>query len=66
VAQKIKAASPRTQVVLMTGWIDDVGTEGDLSRRVDHVMSKPPTMRALREALKAVQERALRVDAEFN
>jgi signal transduction histidine kinase/CheY-like chemotaxis protein len=55
VVHKIKTASPRTPVVLMTGWLEGVLSEGDLARRMDHVMGKPPTMRGLREALHTVQ-----------
>jgi CheY-like chemotaxis protein len=66
VVHKIKTASPRTPVVLMTGWLEGVSTEGDLARRMDHVMGKPPTMRGLREALNTVQGHVLRMAASAN
>ena len=55
VTRMIKESSPLTPVVLMTGWLDEDASGGDLARRVDFVLRKPPTMRTIREALRAVR-----------
>ncbi|HMH65171.1 MAG TPA: ATP-binding protein, partial [Rhizomicrobium sp.] len=55
VARAIKAISPSTPVILLTGWgqrlrMDDDATS-DLDAYVDVVLSKPPQLDELREAL---------------
>jgi DNA-binding response OmpR family regulator len=49
VAQAIKAESPKTPVIMMTGWgtIEDDESEADLS--VDAVVGKPPCMQELND-----------------
>jgi CheY-like chemotaxis protein len=50
VAGFVKAASPSTPVILLTGWGQRLMTEGDLPEHVDILLSKPPKLRELREA----------------
>jgi signal transduction histidine kinase/ActR/RegA family two-component response regulator len=51
VASFVKAASPATPVILLTGWGQRLMTEGDRPANVDILLSKPPKLRELREAL---------------
>jgi CheY-like chemotaxis protein len=51
VASAIKAASPPTPVLLLTGWGQRLVAEGDVPPHVDRVLDKPPKLRDLREAL---------------
>jgi signal transduction histidine kinase/ActR/RegA family two-component response regulator len=52
VAAEVKEASPRTPVILLTGWGQSLNAEGDHIPHVDRVLSKPPRLRDLREALR--------------
>jgi signal transduction histidine kinase/CheY-like chemotaxis protein len=51
VASAIKAASPSTPVILLTGWGRRLMDEGEMPPHVNRVLSKPPKLRELREAL---------------
>lgn len=51
VALAIKAASPGTPVILLTGWGQRLNEEGEMPPHVDCVLSKPPKLRDLRAAL---------------
>jgi PAS domain S-box-containing protein len=51
VASFVKSASESTPVVLLTGWGQRLLAEGDVPPHVDRVLSKPPKLRDLREAL---------------
>lgn len=51
VATAIKAMSPTTPVILLTGWGQRLIEEGDAPANVDRVLSKPPRLRDLRAAL---------------
>ncbi len=51
VATAVKALSPSTPVILLTGWGQKLVAEGDIPPDVDLVLSKPPRLRDLREAL---------------
>jgi PAS domain S-box-containing protein len=51
VSSAIKTVAPETVVLLLTGWGHRLVAEGDIPPHVDHVLSKPPRLRALREAL---------------
>jgi PAS domain S-box-containing protein len=51
VASKLKAASPATPVILLTGWGQRLVAEGDVPAGVDRVLDKPPKLRELRAAL---------------
>jgi CheY-like chemotaxis protein len=51
VARSIKTDSPNTRVILLTGWGHRLQAEGDVPPYVDRVLSKPPKLSELREAL---------------
>jgi signal transduction histidine kinase/DNA-binding response OmpR family regulator len=51
VATAVKYASPATPVILFTGWGQRLVETGDTPLHVDRVLSKPPKLRDLREAL---------------
>jgi CheY-like chemotaxis protein len=53
VASAVKAASPSTPVILLTGWGQRLEAEGNTPAHVDRLLSKPPRLRDLREALAA-------------
>jgi PAS domain S-box-containing protein len=50
VATAIKAASPTTVVLMLTGWGRRLVAEGDIPPGVDEVLSKPPKLAELRTA----------------
>ena len=51
VAAAIKAQSPQTPVVLLTGWGRRLIAENETPPHVDRILSKPPKLAALRAAL---------------
>jgi signal transduction histidine kinase/ActR/RegA family two-component response regulator/PAS domain-containing protein len=51
VAAAIKAESPRTPVIMLTGWGERLIAEGSAPMSVDRVLSKPPRLTMLRQAL---------------
>jgi PAS domain S-box-containing protein len=51
VAAAIKARSPRTPVVMLTGWGQRLLAEDDVPEHVDRVLSKPPKLAELRAAM---------------
>jgi signal transduction histidine kinase/CheY-like chemotaxis protein len=51
VARAVKEASPRTPVILLTGWGAQIKAEGEVPTNVDEVVSKPVTLEQLREVL---------------
>jgi len=51
VAAAIKAASPVTPIVLVTGWSDSIREENDIPPHVERVLSKPPDVQDLRRAI---------------
>ncbi len=54
VATAIKSMAPTTPVILLTGWGHRLLADNDLPEHVDRVLSKPPTLAALRSALAEV------------
>lgn len=50
-AAAVKAASPSTPVILLTGWGQRLVAEGNIPGDVDQVLNKPPKLRELRQAL---------------
>jgi PAS domain S-box-containing protein len=50
-AAAVKAASPSTPVILLTGWGQRLVAEGDVPDHVDQLLSKPPKLGELRRAL---------------
>jgi len=51
VARTIKAESPKTPVVMMTGWGTIMKEDGETAPEVDAVVGKPPHMQELNELL---------------
>jgi CheY-like chemotaxis protein len=60
VAAAVKAAAPETPVFMLTGWGNRLIAEGDVPAEVDRILSKPPKLRELREALATVKVAARR------
>ena len=54
VATAIKAASPSTPIIMLTGWGQRMVNDGELPANVDRVLSKPPRLRDLRDAMAEV------------
>jgi len=55
VAALIKALSPRTLVILLTGWGDHLLAEHAIPPCVDRMLSKPPRLAELRAALATIR-----------
>jgi signal transduction histidine kinase/uncharacterized membrane protein affecting hemolysin expression/ActR/RegA family two-component response regulator len=51
VAAAVKAASPGTPVILLTGWAQRLRADNEIPRDVDKVLNKPPRLRELRALL---------------
>lgn len=51
VSSAIKTAAPATILLMLTGWGQRLVADGDIPTHVDRVLSKPPKLRELREAL---------------
>jgi CheY-like chemotaxis protein len=51
VASAVKAVSPSTPVILITGWGQRLVAEEGVPAHVDRVLNKPPKLRDLRGAL---------------
>jgi DNA-binding response OmpR family regulator/signal transduction histidine kinase len=51
VAAAVKAASPTTPVIMLTGWGQRLLDDNDLPQDVDRVLNKPPTLAELRRAI---------------
>ncbi|HEV2695666.1 MAG TPA: ATP-binding protein, partial [Verrucomicrobiae bacterium] len=51
VSAEVKKLSPNTPVIMLTGWGQRLVAEDDVPPHVDMVLSKPPKLRDLREAL---------------
>jgi signal transduction histidine kinase/DNA-binding response OmpR family regulator len=51
VAAAIKAISPGTPVIMLTGWGQRIVAEGETPLHVDRMLGKPPKLRELKEAL---------------
>jgi PAS domain S-box-containing protein len=51
VAAAVKAASPMTPVILLTGWGKRLLADNDVPPHVDRVLSKPPRLADIRRAL---------------
>ncbi len=53
-ARTVKEMSAATPVILLTGWGSRMKGEGNLPAQVDRVLSKPPQMSDLHEALRSL------------
>jgi signal transduction histidine kinase/DNA-binding response OmpR family regulator len=51
VARSVKARSPGTPIVMLTGWGRRMAEDGELPAGVDHLLGKPPTLNQLRKVL---------------
>jgi len=51
VAGAVKLVSPSTPVLLLTGWGQRMASDGEMPSNVDRLLSKPPKLAELREAL---------------
>jgi PAS domain S-box-containing protein len=51
VSSAVKTAAPGTILLMLTGWGQRLVADGDIPTHVDRVLSKPPKLRELREAL---------------
>jgi CheY-like chemotaxis protein len=51
VARTIKAESPNTPIIMLTGWGAIIRDDGDTTPGVDVVVNKPPHMQELNELL---------------
>jgi CheY-like chemotaxis protein len=63
-ARFVKGASESTPVILLTGWGQRLVAEGDVPPEVDRVLSKPPKLRDLREALALCSSRRVPAESE--
>lgn len=51
VTKAVKEASPRTPVILLTGWGAPLGPDAEVPPQVDRLLGKPVKLRELRAAL---------------
>jgi CheY-like chemotaxis protein len=58
VATAVKKLSPRTPVILLTGWGQRLSTEQSAPEHVDVVLSKPPKLPELRRTLAELQQQS--------
>jgi len=54
VAAAVKALDPGTAVILLTGWGARLVADNEVPADVDRVLSKPPRLAELREALATI------------
>jgi PAS domain S-box-containing protein len=54
VAARVRAAAPHTPIILLTGWGQRLMADNEQPPQVDHLLSKPPRLHELREALARV------------
>ena len=54
VAQQVKAESPATPVIMLTGWGTMLNEKGEIPLQVHTILSKPPRLSELNEALAKV------------
>jgi CheY-like chemotaxis protein len=51
VVDSVRAASPRTPIILLTGWGQHSAADNETPPQVDRLLGKPPRLRELRAAL---------------
>jgi signal transduction histidine kinase/ActR/RegA family two-component response regulator len=54
VAERVKAESPKTPVIMLTGWREMLSEQEEASSKVDAVLGKPPRLSELTETLARV------------
>jgi CheY-like chemotaxis protein len=52
VAEGIKARSPKTPIIMLTGWGSRMIAEKEKPPHIDRVLSKPPKLQELRNAFR--------------
>jgi CheY-like chemotaxis protein len=57
VVASLRAASPATPIILLTGWGQHVANESERLPQVDRLLGKPPRIRELRSALAELTDR---------
>ena len=62
VAAAVKAASPSTPVILLTGWGQRLVAEDDVPLHVDHVLDKPPKLRKLTDVMARCSPQVASID----
>lgn len=65
VAERIKADSPRTGVIMLTGWGTMMEERGEQIAQVDAVLSKPPRVNELLEAVSKISGIAVASETAF-
>lgn len=65
VAERIKSQSPRTAVIMLTGWGTMLEEKGEGAAKVDAVLSKPPRVNELLETVGKVAGVAVASEAAF-
>ena len=58
VARAVKAASPGTPVVMLTGWGAMMKAEGETTPEVDALLSKPPRLQELNDVLHRISAKS--------
>src|SRR5262245_57074302 len=58
VAAAVRSMSPRTPVILLTGWGQTPSDDPAQMRLVDEILAKPPKLAELREAMQRCARRA--------
>lgn len=66
VAKAIKAESPKTPVIMLTGWGAEIRQEKERMAEVDAVMEKPPSIQRLHETLLEVSHSNGHEEAELS
>ena len=61
VAKTVKLESPRTPIILLTGWGAFMKEDGDMPDQVNGILTKPPRSNELREMLRRVGGRRVEV-----
>ena len=56
VAQTVKTESPKTPVIMLTGWGTMLNQKGESMSQVDAILSKPPRIEDLNETIAKVRE----------
>jgi CheY-like chemotaxis protein len=51
VVDNIRASTPHTPIIMLTGWGQQLEAENEQTPRVDRLLSKPPRLQELRSAL---------------
>jgi DNA-binding NtrC family response regulator len=64
VARAVKAESPQTPVIMLTGWGAMMKADGETAPEVDAVLSKPPRIQELNNLLHRITSNSARPDLQ--